>query len=263
MFIFLEVINILVDAHTHLAHYKENLSEALSIIEEKRIYTLACSVNKKDYLWLKKLTKEQNFIFPCYGIHPWEIRSDLKELQNKDEMIKYIQETPVIGEIGLDFLWAEDKNSYPLQIEVLKFFFHYAKKYKKIVNLHTKAAEKEILDLLKDYQLKTPIIHWYSGPLNLVNSFIELNCYWTIGVDITESNLTRKLVDKIPIQRILTETDGPTALEWVNGGYSYPDYVEKIIKEIASIKNISRKDCQHQINQNFKKLLADIQIINT
>lgn len=247
----------LVNAHTHLAHHDKNLSHALKIIEEKEIYTLACSMNKQDYLWLKELSKEQNYIIPCYGIHPWEVNPDLKEIHNKEEINKFIKEAAIIGEIGLDFYWAEDKENYPLQIELLKFFFSKAKKYGKIVNLHTKAAEKEILSFLQTYQLKTPIIHWYSGPLNLVDNFIALNCYWTIGVDITESSLTKKLVRRIPMDRILTETDGPTALEWVNGKYAFPDYVEQIINEIAEIKNIDYEKCRQQINQNFKELLAN------
>lgn len=252
---FLEVINILVDAHTHLAHYGENLPRALEIIRKKKIYILACSMNKKDYLWLKEMTKDQEYILPCYGIHPWEITPDLEELKNKKEIIKLIQEAPMIGEIGLDFYWAEDKKAYPLQIEVLKFFFKYAKKFDKIVNLHTKGAEKKILSLLKEYKLKTPIIHWYSGPLDLVDEFIKLDCYWTISVDLSESSLSQELVKKIPLEKILTETDGPSGLEWLNGQYAYPDYVEKMIKEIAAIKKINSESCRQQIQQNFKNLL--------
>lgn len=250
----------LVDAHTHLKHYGNNLSKALEIINEKKIWTLACSMNGSDYLWVKEIARHQRFIIPCYGIHPWEITPDLEELQNKDEIKRCIQEAAIIGEIGLDFYWAEEQTNYPLQIEVLDFILKQAKKYHKIVNLHTKGAEYEILDLLKKYQLKTPIIHWYSGPFNLVKEYLKLDCYWTIGVDITESTLTKKLVAEIPLNRILTETDGPTALEWVNGEYAYPDYVEEMVKEIAWVKKIDAKTCQKIINQNFKNLLASIEI---
>lgn len=259
----MEEINILVDAHTHLADYNKNLSDALELIRKKKIYSLACSMNKKDYLWLKNLAEKESYIIPCYGIHPWEVSPQLKELENKKEMITLIQEAAIIGEIGLDFYWAENKSSYPLQIEVLEFFFHYAKKYDKIVNLHTKGAEKEILALLKEYELKTPIIHWYSGPLDLVDEFIRLDCYWTISVDLSESSLSQELVKKVPLEKILTETDGPKALEWVNGQYAYPDYVESSIKKIAQIKNIDEESCQQQINQNFKKLLADTKIFSS
>lgn len=248
----------LIDAHNHLNLYGKNLSRALEIINKKEIWTLACSVNKKDYLWLKEIAKDQAFIIPCYGIHPWEIHPNLKELKDKDEIKKYIRESSIIGEIGLDFFWAEDKDSYPLQIEILEFFFENAKKFNKIVNLHTKGAEEEILKLLKKYKLKTPIIHWYSGPLGLVDDFLKLDCYWTISVDITESELSKDLVSKLPIERILTETDGPTALEWVNGEYAYPDYVENIVREISLIKGLAYEDCKNKINNNFKSLISSI-----
>ena len=253
---FLEVTKIFVDAHNHLKHYEENLAKALEIINEKEIWTLACAINKKDYLWLKELAENQPFIIPCYGIHPWEINPELEELNNQEEMLHFIKETAVIGEIGLDFYWAKDSRNYPLQVETLTFFFENARKYNKIVNLHTKGAEREILDLLKIYELRTPIIHWYNGPLELVNAFIDLDCYWTISVDITESEKTRELVARLPFDKILTETDGPTALEWVNGHYAYPDYIERIVEEIAKIKEVDSEFCRRQINDNFRELLA-------
>lgn len=250
----------LVDGHNHLNLYGDNLAKALEIINKKEIWTLATSINEKDYLWLKDLAKDHTFIIPSYGIHPWEVGPNLKELRDRAKIKSYIRESPLIGEIGLDFFWAKDKSSYPLQIEVLEFFLYHSQAFGKIVNLHTKRAEKEVLDLLKKYKLKTPIIHWYSGPLDIVDDYIKLDPYWTISVDIKYSDLTRSLVSILPMDRILTETDGPNALEWVNGGYAYPDYVEKIIKEIALIKNLSYEDSKAQINNNFKNLLANINL---
>lgn len=250
----------LVDAHNHLDLYADKLPRALEIINEKEIWTLACSMNKKDYMALRKIAKDQPFIIPSYGIHPWEVNPNLKELKNRDEIKKLIKESPMIGEIGLDFFWVEDKSNYPLQIEVLEFFFKEAKNYNKIVNLHTKGGEREVLNLLEKYRLKTPIIHWYSGPLNLLDAYMALDVYWTISVDITSSSLTRNLVDLLPMDRILTETDGPTALEWVNGNYAYPSYVEKIVEEIALIKNISYEACKKQIYSNFKNLISSINL---
>lgn len=249
-----------VDAHTHLKHYGNHLSKALAIINEKKIWTLACSMNQADYLWIKDKADDQPFIIPCYGVHPWEISPDLRELQNKDQMKRYIKETAIVGEIGLDFYWAQDQTSYSLQLETLEFILKHAQIYDKIVNLHTKGAEKEVLNLLIKYQLKTPIIHWYSGPYDLIEEYLKLDCYWTISVDVTESALTKKLVAALPLDRILTETDGPTALEWVKGEYAYPDYVEKIVEEIASIKKIDAKICRKIINQNFRNLLSSIGI---
>lgn len=250
----------LVDAHNHLELYKDNISKALKIINNKKIWTLACSMNKKDYLWLKEISKDQPFIIPCYGIHPWNISPELEDLKDKEEIIMFIKESPIIGEIGLDFFWTEDKNNYPIQIEILEFFFKYAKKYEKIVNLHTKGAEKEVLNLLQKYNLNTPIIHWYSGPLDLIDEYLKLDCYFTISVDITKSKTSQQLVSMLPINKLLTETDGPTALEWVNGNYAYPDYVETIIKEIAIIKDLDFKTCKEIINNNFRNLISNINL---
>ena len=151
----------------------------------------------------------------------------------------YIQDCDFIGEIGLDFHWAEDTTAYPRQLEVFEYFLAEAKKHQKICNIHTKGAEKEVLALLQKHQLHGQIIHWYSGPLDLVTDYLELGCFFTISVDAGHSTLTDQLINLIPTQQLLFETDGPTALEWVNGTPSWPDEILRIQAYVAQLKSCS------------------------
>ncbi|NLJ59147.1 MAG: TatD family deoxyribonuclease, partial [Tissierellia bacterium] len=68
--------------------------------------------------------------------------------------------------------------------------------------------------------------------------------------------LTDEIVRYLPIDRILTETDGPTALEWVNGNYGYPDYLVAIVEKIADIKNMNLDEVKHRINKNLLRLMS-------
>lgn len=244
-----------IEAHTHLESFNDNIDKAIEIINDKKIITLANSMDIDSYLLNKEYSKKSEYIIPCFGIHPWSVKSvDF----NKEEVTEYIKECKMVGEIGLDFFWEEDESSYPKQVEVFEFFIDQSKKYNKVVNVHTKGAEKEILEILSKYNYYRCIIHWYSGPLDILKELIDRGCYVTISVDVGYSELTDEIIDTISIYKILTETDGPTALEWVNGEYAYPDKIEDIVDYIAERKNISHKELKEIIYMNYYTLINNI-----
>lgn len=57
------------------------------------------------------------------------------------------------------------------------------------------------------------------------------------------------------MEKILTETDGPTVFEWVNGDFGYPDYIQGIITKISVLKNIPKEEVIKQIYNNFNTLI--------
>lgn len=240
-----------VDAHNHLDFYKDslNLNKALDIISCDNIKTLGCSMDLQSYLFTKDLSTRHQNIIPCFGIHPWEAYKNYKKLDTFD---KYVKECKIIGEVGLDYHWVSESEKFPYMKMVFEYFANKAKEYNKITNIHTKGAESEVLDTIKKYNLKTPIIHWYSGDLNILKKLLDYGCYFTISIDIGHSSLTNEIAKLLPLNRILTETDGPTALK--NIKYIYPNEVKNIIKWISFIKNIPYEEVKTHIFNNFKTL---------
>ncbi len=238
-----------INAHDHLRLYKD-LDKELKLIEEKKIMTLAVSMDLEDYIWLEGINSP--YIKKGFGIHPWKVELNT----STDKLEDHIMEADFIGEIGLDFFWDKRKEVYPKQVEIFDYFIYMAKKHDKVANIHTKGAEKEVLEILEKYQVKNQIIHWYSGDLDLLDRFLALDCYFTIGPDIGYSDLTDRLIKKIPLNRLLSETDGPSSLEWVNGQYGRPSYVIDIVSYIATIKGLSPLEVKDAIGKNYKKILG-------
>lgn len=130
---------------------------------------------------------------------------------NQDELSlfsKYVEQTSYIGEIGLDFSkdFLKDKD---IQIESLKHILSILKGRNKIVSVHSRKAEKQLLELLKEYEIKNVIFHWYSGPLSLVDNIIAQGYYFSINEAMTISANGQNIINYIPKDRILTETDAP------------------------------------------------------
>jgi TatD DNase family protein len=241
-----------IDAHNHLDFYNENLKKALKIIQEKNILTLGCAMDEKSYLLTKKLSIDNPHIIPCFGIHPWKAHENVSNL---DMFEGYIKECTVIGEVGLDYHWVIEKEKYPLMLKVFQFFLERAKQYNKVMNLHTKGAENEILEFIKQYDLRTPIIHWYSGGIEILKELIDCGCFFTVSVDAGYTKLTEEIVSLLPMNRILTETDGATSLQWVNGQYGYPSEVLNIVKYISHIKKLTYEETREAIYNNFNRMI--------
>ncbi|MBG9987970.1 TatD family hydrolase [Aerococcaceae bacterium DSM 111176] len=233
----------LVNAHDHLSHY-HSLDEALREIERLEMTTLAVSESVQDY----KSIPDHPLILKGIGIHPWQVTPETS-LQGLEE---YILDCDFIGEIGLDYYWAKDQSAYPKQREVFEFLLQMAKAHHKITNIHTKGAEGEVLQLLKHYQLHGQIIHWYSGPLELLDEYLALDCFFTISVDAGHSELTDAIIDRIPHDRLLFETDGPGALEWVTGEPSWPEDILRIRQYVAERKGLNLTE----VDSGSRKLMA-------
>lgn len=149
--------------------------------------------------------KGYNNIRLSLGFHPQLAK------ENQSELLKFsslLSRTSYIGEIGLDF----NKyfiNSKSIQLESFDYICACLSDQKKIISIHSRMAEKEVIKILGKYNISTPIFHWYTGPLGLIPQIIELGGYFSVNEAMTLSESGRKIISRIPLDRILTESDAP------------------------------------------------------
>lgn len=145
------------------------------------------------------------YIRLALGLHP------LLAANNKVELPLFkrlIGETSYIGEIGLDFS-KEGHATKDDQIIVFKEILSTIKGKKKIVSVHSRSAEKDILSLLSEYNIENVIFHWYSGPENLIHNILDQGYYFSVNEAMCLSSNGQTIIKKIPHERIVTETDAP------------------------------------------------------
>ena len=243
-----------IDFHNHIDFYKnDELQKVYKDIEKNNIKVISCAMDEESYKNNLRFSKECDRIIPTFGIHPWRVT---KEIPNLDIYDDYIKNSKIIGEVGLDFHWVEDKSTFEPQVKVFKHFVKKAKKYDKYLNIHTKGAEELIYDILyKENMLEKSIIHWYSGNTHTLNKFIDANSLFTISVDINYSEKTKEIAKLIPVRNILAETDGPTSLEWVNGVYGMPSEIINVYNGICDVKNIDDSELKYYINKNYNDII--------
>jgi TatD DNase family protein len=244
----------LIDAHVHLDKYGDLLADALRQIESENIFTVATAMDVASYEDLQEIGRRSALVLPTFGIHPRRAPQYVDRLR---ELGPYIETSPAIGEIGLDFHWVKDRSEYPAQLKVLKYFFAAAREQKKVVNLHTKGGERSILDLLERYDVNRPIIHWYSGPLDILRALVQFGAYFTVGVEILYSETIQAIAREIPDGLLLTETDNPGGLKWLKGIMGMPSDIKKVIDELARIKSSTPELISRMVHTNFVKLIQN------
>ena len=246
----------LIDAHVHLDKYGDLLDRALREIDENRIFTVATAMDVPSYLELQQISERSELVLPTFGIHP---RRAAEYADHLRDIGRYIEMSPAIGEIGLDFHWVKDTSTYAAQRKVLEYFIAAAAEQDKFVNLHTKAGEKEILDLLEKHDLKRAIIHWYSGPMDILRGMIDYRCYFTIGVEVVYSDYIKEIAKAVPDHLLLTETDNPGALKWLNKNdeIGMPVAIKTVVKELAQLRQSSDEKIEAMIQTNFARLVAN------
>jgi TatD DNase family protein len=246
----------LIDAHVHLDKYGDLLDRALREIEENRIFTVATAMDVPSYLELQKIGDRSDLVLPTFGIHP---RRAAEYADHLRDIGRYIEMSPAIGEIGLDFHWVKDTSTYPAQRKVLEYFIAAAAEQNKFVNLHTKAGEKEILNLLEKYDAKRAIIHWYSGPMDILRAMIDFGCYFTIGVEVLYSDYIKEMAKVVPDHLLLTETDNPGALRWLkkNDEIGMPAAIKDVVNAVAELRKSTSERIEKLVHANFLRLIAN------
>lgn len=259
------------DFHTHLDFYdeKEITSVVQNIVKEK-IRTFAASVNVESFhrnLEIKEMvikealesgySKEEaeKLVTVTFGVHPSYCKTlPVKENEAFELLNPFYEKSEMISEVGLDFFW-EKECPKEIQIMHLLIALQNANEKSKVVILHTKGAEKEILSILKDFPKARPVIHWYDGPDDIYKAFIEKGYPETFGCEIKYSESIRAFLRITPSELIFPETDNPTGEPWLGGTDSSPLLIKRVYEDIAQVKGWTIEETSEILGRNLQRLI--------
>ena len=246
----------LIDAHVHLDKYGELLDEALKEIETERIFTVATAMDVPSYLELQKIAERSNLVLPTFGIHP---RRAAEYADRLPEISRHIESSPAIGEIGLDFHWVKDASTYPAQRKVLEYFIAAAARTEQIRQPAHQSRRKRDSRLTGKVQRRRAIIHWYSGPIDILHAMIDFGCYFTIGVEVLYSDYIKSIAKAVPDHLLLTETDNPGALKWLkkNDEVGMPTAIKDVVNALAELRQSTPDHVESLVQANFSRLIAN------
>lgn len=245
-----------VDAHAHVDRFElldeGALPAALAEMAGQGILTLSNSMDLPSYRRNLEIARSCEWVIPAFGVHPWNAPEVADRLHELDEAI---ESCPVIGEVGLDHYFVEDAAAYPDQRRVLEFLLQAARAQDKIVCLHTKGAEREVLELVNRSGVQRAIVHWYSGPLDVLQEWVARGAHFTVGVEVLYSDHIQTLARQIPLDRLLTETDNPGGPMGVLGRPGTPGLIQDVVRGIAEARGTSVQAINQAVRANLLALV--------
>jgi len=244
---------VLVDAHAHLDQYGSSWPEVLEEIKELGVLTMAVSMDPPSYERTRGLCADEPLLIPAFGVHPWQALGWEKRLAELDQ---YVDEAPALGEVGLDFHFVEDEDTYGPQREVFEYFLDAAARTGKLLNIHTKGAEDEIARRLHDAGAPCALVHWYSGPLGPMHDLLDEGVYFTVGVELLRSPHIERIACRIPEDRILTETDNPGGWQWLEGVPGRPSLLPRVLDRLAEVRGVARERLEEIVAANASRLVG-------
>lgn len=221
-----------IDTHCHLT-----LNDLEAIEKMKDNIIITSGADKESNLESLELAKKYKNVFCTLGIHP-------EGIDDFEENFKFIEQNidniVGIGEIGLDYYY--DKSNKEKQKKIFIKQLDLALKYNLPVVIHSRDADEDTYNILKEYPSLKKDIHCYSYSLESAYKYIKINSRLGIGGVLTFKNAKNlvNVVKNIDLEYILLETDSPW-LSPFRGEKNEPYNCFYVASKIAEIKNIPKE----------------------
>ncbi len=246
------------DSH---AHYDSDQfkSDMHKIIKEQKNNNVTLIVNIGSSIQSSKmsvqLAKEYDFIYATVGVHPHDVDSlkdddiqTLKQLATENKVV-------AIGEIGMDLYYEHSKKEN--QLIWFKKQLKLAEQLNLPVVIHSRDADQLVFDTIKESNVRSGIIHCYSGSYEMAKQYVKLGFHIGIGGVITFKNAVKliKVVENIPIESIVLETDLPYLAPVPHRGKrNESKFLNVICEKVAELKNMQPCDVANITFENAKRV---------
>ncbi len=256
----------LVDTHCHINFdsYDEDRTDILTRAASVGVTTIINpSVDLATSHAILKLTEEHAGIYGAIGIHPNSTADFNDSMIAEIEAMAHSAKVVAIGEIGLDYHWRESPKetqwkSFEAQLEL-------AKKLELPVIIHNREASDDVMSILDQWVKDLPakikerpgVMHSFSAPEAIAERALAAGFYLGFTGPITYKNADqlRHIAAKVPLDRMLVETDGPflTPVPY-RGKRNEPSYIPLIVERLAKLKQISEEDFGAATTENAYRL---------
>ncbi|NPA76972.1 MAG: TatD family hydrolase [Candidatus Diapherotrites archaeon] len=197
-----------------------------------------------------ELAEKHEIVFAAVGIHPeYALRASESDLQTIEKMLGN-EHVVAVGEIGLDYKFAETAEQRDRQKLFFRKQIQIAVDYDLPVEVHSRRAHKPVLDILSEYDVRANL-HWFSGPMKDVLRGVDLGYFFSFGPAVLHYESYRAIVDVVPLEQTLLETDMPVRF---GGEEARPWWVADVAKFIADVKKTSVDKVLHRTWQNARRL---------
>lgn len=244
-----------VDTHCHIYdEYYDDIEKVLKKIKDNNIGKIINNgCDAKSNMEVLKKVSSYDFMYGALGIHPESVLDYKKEDIDFIEQHLNDEKIVAIGEIGLDYHYGKENKE--AQIILFEEQLKLAEKYNKPVIIHSRDATLDTIETIKKYKVRG-VIHSFSGSLETANIYLKLGFLLGVNGVITFKNCNLKdVIKKIPLEKIVLETDSPylTPVPF-RGERNDSSHINEIAEFVASLKGVSMENLANITNESVQQV---------
>ena len=245
-----------VDSHCHLdfPDLSARLPELLARMADNQVQAAVCiGVNLEDFPRVLALAEGNPQLLASVGVHP-EYTDAAEPTVEQLVTLAAHPKVVAIGETGLDYYWQKDKPEWQRQ----RFRNHIAaaKACGKPLVIHTRDSAADTIRLMAEEGAGAVggVMHCFTEDWEVAKQALDLGFYISFSGIVTFKNakVVKEVAAKVPLERILVETDSPyLAPTPFRGKTNEPAYVRHVAEEIATLRGLTLQEVAAATTANF------------
>ncbi len=251
----------LIDSHCHLnqldlSAFDGSLDKALDEARAVGVKHFLCvCITPDDGTVLHELSARYPDISMSIGVHPNEVVQHALTY----EALYELADTPdciAIGETGLDYFRTETPEACEAQRDSFRAHIRVARELKKPLIIHTRAAAEDTLKIMEEEKADEigGVMHCFSENWDIARRALDLNFYISFSGIVTFKNahVLHDVAKKVPLDRILIETDAPYLAPTPNRGKpNHPAWVRYVAEAVSKLRETSLETIARETTANF------------
>jgi TatD DNase family protein len=242
----------MLDAHCHLDLYPHPTQIATDA-EKAGVFTVFVTNLPSAFDAAYPHTAKFKQVRAAVGLHP--LSASMHTEQELGRFKELVAKTSFIGEVGLDFS-REGLATRDRQLISFKFALQCLKNEPKFLTIHSRQAESAVLDVLKQEYSHPVVFHWYSGTLKNLETAMNCGHFFSINPAMTWSKKGRAIIEQIPRDRVLTESDGPFID--IENRQIVPADIHIVERALAELWGTDSAVVRSSVMHNFQRLMEPL-----
>jgi len=242
---------IMLDTHCHIDEYPDPLA-AVRALDGTAVAAVAVTSTPCAFEALRRRFGSERRVRLALGVHP--LRASTLSEADWRVFERRATEARYIGEVGLDFS-AEGRATRAAQERAFKRVLRNVTGRRLLLTVHSRGAERSVLDFLTESGAGPAVFHWYSGPLKVLDGLLEAGHYCSFNPAMVRSKKGQEIIRRVPRDRALAETDGPFVK--VGRRRATPSDVRAVYEHLSDLWQEPIDTVVKSVYRNFISLLSD------
>ena len=257
----------MIDTHSHI--YGPEYDEDRALVVQRAQHAgveriLLPNINEESIQPMLSLCHSfPDYCYPMMGLHPEDVADDYLQVLDRMEALLKAPSHPFIavGEVGLDYYWDASRASQ--QVDAFSRQIEWAIRYKLPLVIHSRSSHRELVQTIQQYASEglTGVFHCFGGSLDEAQELLSFDNFvlGIGGVSTFKKSTLPEVLQSVPLQRIVLETDAPYLSPVpYRGKRNESAYVVEVARKVAEIYNVSLQEVEKVTNANVKRIFSGV-----